>query len=151
MANKVFVNHHHIWFRSAFASLHSPHLSLAVSSLPCDFPQLFKLSPEASMFSQSHLLSLNPTFSSFSPFSSNPNSIPSLRLKLDSTRVTASISKLSNGGHTFPLGTAEQEIDRFAWIGNKVADAAGEVIRKYFRKKFDIIDKDDLSKSQAKF
>ncbi|KAE8008552.1 hypothetical protein FH972_005052 [Carpinus fangiana] len=30
-------------------------------------------------------------------------------------------------------------------VANTVADAAGEVIRKYFRKKFDIVDKEDLS------
>lgn len=30
-------------------------------------------------------------------------------------------------------------------VGQKVADAAGEVIRKYFRQPFDIIDKPDLS------
>lgn len=33
----------------------------------------------------------------------------------------------------------------FADVANKVADAAGDVIRKYFRQPFDIIDKDDLS------
>lgn len=37
----------------------------------------------------------------------------------------------------------ESELDRFAAVANKVADAAGEVIRKYFRKPFDIIDKED--------
>lgn len=62
----------------------------------------------------------------------------------------ASRSKLANGGHAFPLGTTEHEINRFAEVGNKVADAAGEIIRKYFRKKFDILDKDDLSKLSAK-
>lgn len=99
------------------------------------------------MFSQSHLLSLNPTFSSFSPFSSNSDSISSLRLKFASTRVAASIPKLklSNGGHTLPSGITKLEVNRFADVGNKVADAAGEVIRKYFRKKFDILHKDDSS------
>lgn len=38
------------------------------------------------------------------------------------------------------------ELDGFAIVGNKVADAAGEVIRKYFRKSFDVLDKEDLSK-----
>ncbi|KAH7841833.1 hypothetical protein Vadar_024429 [Vaccinium darrowii] len=37
----------------------------------------------------------------------------------------------------------KSELDRFAAVANKVADAAGEVIRKYFRKPFDIIDKED--------
>lgn len=37
------------------------------------------------------------------------------------------------------------ELDRFANIANKLADAAGDVIRKYFRKRFEIVDKEDLS------
>ncbi|MQL82611.1 hypothetical protein Taro_015114 [Colocasia esculenta] len=37
------------------------------------------------------------------------------------------------------------EMDRFVEVGNALADAAGEVIRKYFRKSFEILDKDDLS------
>ncbi|KAF7840995.1 bifunctional phosphatase IMPL2, chloroplastic [Senna tora] len=93
------------------------------------------------MFSQSHLLSLNPTFSS----NLNPNPIPSLRLKFPSSRVMLSCSNLANGGRALPSGMTELEINRFAEVGNKVADAAGEVIRKYFRNKFDILDKDDLS------
>lgn len=42
-------------------------------------------------------------------------------------------------------GFEEADLDRFAEVGSKLADAAGEVIRKYFRKKFDILDKEDLS------
>ncbi|KAJ0962563.1 hypothetical protein J5N97_027685 [Dioscorea zingiberensis] len=37
------------------------------------------------------------------------------------------------------------EMERFVEVGKRVADAAGEVIRKYFRQPFDIIDKPDLS------
>ena len=40
----------------------------------------------------------------------------------------------------------EQQLSRFVAVGNEVADAAGQVIREYFRSKFDILDKDDLSK-----
>ncbi|CAN1125262.1 Bifunctional phosphatase IMPL2, chloroplastic [Linum perenne] len=36
-------------------------------------------------------------------------------------------------------------LDGFADVADKLADASGEVIRKYFRKKFEILDKDDLS------
>lgn len=43
------------------------------------------------------------------------------------------------------MGFDDSELDRFADVGNKLADAAGEVIRKYFRKSFDILDKEDLS------
>ncbi|CAL5205637.1 unnamed protein product [Lathyrus oleraceus] len=37
------------------------------------------------------------------------------------------------------------QLTHFADVANKAADAAGDVIRKYFRKKFDIIHKQDLS------
>lgn len=55
-------------------------------------------------------------------------------------------SKSSNGVNT-PLGfdSNDLELDGVALVGNKIADAAGEVIRKYFRKSFDIVDKEDLS------
>ncbi|KAJ8492389.1 hypothetical protein OPV22_014110 [Ensete ventricosum] len=37
------------------------------------------------------------------------------------------------------------EMERFVEVANTVADAAGEVLRKYFRQSFEIIDKEDLS------
>ncbi|KAG1366268.1 bifunctional phosphatase IMPL2, chloroplastic [Cocos nucifera] len=40
---------------------------------------------------------------------------------------------------------AEAEMQRFVEVANKVADAAGEVLRKYFRQSFEILDKEDLS------
>nr|XP_010940123.1 bifunctional phosphatase IMPL2, chloroplastic isoform X4 [Elaeis guineensis] len=40
---------------------------------------------------------------------------------------------------------AEAEMQRFMEVANKVADAAGEVLRKYFRQSFEILDKEDLS------
>ncbi|XP_056161166.1 bifunctional phosphatase IMPL2, chloroplastic [Syzygium oleosum] len=39
----------------------------------------------------------------------------------------------------------EEELGRLAEVAGRAADAAGEVIRKYFRKKFEILDKEDLS------
>ncbi|TKY75422.1 Bifunctional phosphatase IMPL2 [Spatholobus suberectus] len=71
------------------------------------------------MFSQCHLL----------PHSRIPNTAlsPTFRLR-------------AMAPHTTPL-----ELSRFAEVGNNVADAAGEVIRKYFRKNFDILQKHDLS------
>lgn len=55
-------------------------------------------------------------------------------------------SQLSNQILSDGLGD-EHEIDRFAEVANSVADAAGEVIRRYFRKNksFEILDKEDLS------
>lgn len=43
------------------------------------------------------------------------------------------------------VGFEDSDLDRFAQVANRLADAAGEVIRKYFRKSFDILDKEDLS------
>ena len=51
---------------------------------------------------------------------------------------------ISNDG----IATSESEVtDLFLEVRNEVADAAGEVVRKYFRtKSFIILDRDDLSR-----
>lgn len=68
----------------------------------------------------------------------------SVSLKTATVSAMDSNSNLSN--HTVTSnGIGEPDLDRFADVGNKLADAAGEVIRKYFRKNFEIIDKEDLS------
>lgn len=55
-------------------------------------------------------------------------------------------STLSNGVNTLlDFEYNDSELDGFALVGNQIADAAGDVIRKYFRKSFDIVDKQDLS------
>ncbi|XP_057493625.1 bifunctional phosphatase IMPL2, chloroplastic [Actinidia eriantha] len=114
------------------------------------------------MLSQSHFLSLSPTFAS--SLSSKPSlsllshRFPTLLLSpslhrsalnlplSDQTKSTMiSKSKLSNEFETLGSGLEPSDLDRFAEVGNELADAAGEVIRKYFRKSFDILDKDDLS------
>ena len=129
-------------------------LAVYVVSLFSSFRGLWQI-VFAAMLSGSCRLSQNPTFSSLFPNSSisNPD-FPSLRfstlkrslslhlqLKFSASTLMAFNSKLSNG-----VISNEHELNRFVEVGNKIADAAGEVIRKYFRKKFDIIDKDDLSK-----
>uniref|UniRef100_A0A2N9G5H4 Uncharacterized protein n=1 Tax=Fagus sylvatica TaxID=28930 RepID=A0A2N9G5H4_FAGSY len=48
----------------------------------------------------------------------------------------SSNSNLSNGVDTLQPDLQHSELDRFAEVANTVADAAREVIRKYFRKKF---------------
>ena len=58
----------------------------------------------------------------------------------------SSNSNLSNGVDTLQLDLQHSELDRFAKVANTVADAAGEVIHKHFRKKFGILDKEDLNK-----
>ncbi|CAK7329655.1 unnamed protein product [Dovyalis caffra] len=54
-------------------------------------------------------------------------------------------SNLSNQSNPLQLDLAEADLDGFSNVANKLADASGEVIRKYFRKKFEILDKEDLS------
>ncbi|CAA3002715.1 bifunctional phosphatase IMPL2, chloroplastic [Olea europaea subsp. europaea] len=68
--------------------------------------------------------------------------------KMSSTNSTVSCNGNSNSNvdiQTMDLGFNHLDLDRFVDVGNKLADAAGEVIRKYFRKSFDILDKEDLS------
>ncbi|CAN4112403.1 unnamed protein product [Withania somnifera] len=118
------------------------------------------------MLSQSHFLSLNrhnslPLPSSISVLSgfnsrkilsgplafphSDINSFPiSHGIKLSSPTMT-SICALPNQAQIADLGVEDSELDKFADVSNKIADAAGDVIRKYFRKSFDILDKEDLS------
>lgn len=60
--------------------------------------------------------------------------------------MTTTRSTLSDGiGAVTGVEHSGSELDRFANIANKLADAAGDVIRKYFRKRFEIVDKEDLS------
>lgn len=60
--------------------------------------------------------------------------------------MTTTRSTLSDGiGAVTGVDHSDSELDRFANVANKLADAAGNVIRQYFRKRFDIIDKEDLS------
>lgn len=54
---------------------------------------------------------------------------------------TRSLSKVMESD----LFGVSEDLDGFVNVGNEVADAAGEVIRRYFRKKVEILDKDDLS------
>ncbi|KAF6144193.1 hypothetical protein GIB67_004866 [Kingdonia uniflora] len=117
------------------------------------------------MLSQSQFLTHQTLkFLQFSPTRSNANpkdrnfrilfhrSTFALNLSVSHTRNSSSLkmslglnSILENGFGTVKLGFEEEELDGFVEVGNKVADAAGEVIRKYFRKSFEIIDKEDLS------
>ncbi|KAE9447322.1 hypothetical protein C3L33_20803, partial [Rhododendron williamsianum] len=99
------------------------------------------------MLSQSHFISLssNPSRSLLTRQFPSPPSTLTLpiprRTKFTPKTIMISNSKLAD--HTEPIH--HSDLDRFAGVGNELADAAGEVIRKYFRKSFDILDKDDLS------
>ncbi|KAL6526078.1 Bifunctional phosphatase IMPL2, chloroplastic [Orobanche hederae] len=70
-------------------------------------------------------------------------------IQFNSTEMTSVRSSLSNGDGCSNQALAARldnyELDLFADAGNKLADAAGDVIRQYFRKSFDILDKEDSS------
>ncbi|XP_055815674.1 bifunctional phosphatase IMPL2, chloroplastic [Solanum dulcamara] len=117
------------------------------------------LQMQMQMLSQSHFHSLNRgNFFRLSGFNSQRifsdslafpysgiNSFPiSHGIKLPSLRM-GSNCVLPNQTQIADLVFEDSEIDKFAAVSNKIADAAGEVIRKYFRKSFDILDKEDLS------
>ncbi|KAM7274621.1 hypothetical protein ACFE04_016487 [Oxalis oulophora] len=78
------------------------------------------------------------TSSSSSSSSSSP-----LRLKM-----CTPITKVSDNNQLDELNELDDDdagLNRFVEVGNQLADAAREIINKYFRKKFEILDKDDLS------
>lgn len=127
--------------------LHSLPLSLHFHQTSLSLSPLSRLFNPA-MLSQSHFLSLSSNTSRSLltrqfPFPPSTLTLPiPSRTKFTPTTIMISNSKLAD--HTEPIH--HSDIDRFAGVGNELADAAGEVIRKYFRKSFDILDKDDLSK-----
>ncbi|KAL0907687.1 hypothetical protein M5K25_022116 [Dendrobium thyrsiflorum] len=94
------------------------------------------------------LLSSNPQLSPRlrRPITKDLRSFPFVRIRgmqmgrigLDSLRDV----KVSSGAGS-PV--SDIEMDHFSAVANKMADAAGEVIRKYFRQSFAILDKNDLS------
>ncbi|KAF5727197.1 putative myo inositol monophosphatase [Tripterygium wilfordii] len=69
--------------------------------------------------------------------------ISSIKTKFSSRMI--SNSKLSNHTDAVHSELEDADLDGFAKVANLLADAAGDVIRKYFRKKFDVLDKEDLS------
>ncbi|CAO2815015.1 unnamed protein product [Amaranthus hypochondriacus] len=110
-----------------FLSQSSPFPSLSSNSSP--------------NFHHTHLLH----FSSTSVLSSPRISISS-RKYLTSISMASSNSDLANN-HTELLqsGFNNGDIERFSEVANRLADASGKVIRSFFRKNFEILDKDDLS------
>ncbi|KAL9289640.1 Bifunctional phosphatase IMPL2 [Arabidopsis thaliana] len=145
--------------------LHNRDLSIQTFSVVDDW--LFRELPTHSkMLAQSHffsksfdlippqspaLRSANPSLrisssysnSRLSFLSSSAIAVPVSRCRFCLTM--ASNSKRPNISNESPSELSDTELDRFAAVGNALADASGEVIRKYFRKKFDIVDKDDMS------
>ncbi|KAJ8763355.1 hypothetical protein K2173_002238 [Erythroxylum novogranatense] len=77
-------------------------------------------------------------------------SLPTLKLPTplslqSSVQLRSKMISNSKFSDTLMLDISHADLDRFAAVGNLLADASGEVIRKYFRKKFDVLDKEDLS------
>ncbi|KAI3446145.1 hypothetical protein Pfo_002810 [Paulownia fortunei] len=112
------LSHSHSGFLSLNHCRTSPH-----SSLP-PFPQI--------VFSNRNCLSSAQSFGS---------------IQLNSIKMTSVNSCLghSRSNQAVALGVDNYDLDRFTDVGNQLADAAGDVIRQYFRKSFDILDKEDLS------
>ncbi|KAJ0233552.1 Bifunctional phosphatase IMPL2 [Hirschfeldia incana] len=84
-----------------------------------------------------HLSSSQSGRSSF--LSSSLSAVPISRVTMTPNSKRPDLSEDSSSE---PIAT---DLDRFAAVANELADASGEVIRKYFRKKFDIVEKDDMS------
>ncbi|KAJ3687248.1 hypothetical protein LUZ61_016412 [Rhynchospora tenuis] len=83
---------------------------------------------------------------SFYPNSTNSISISSLSLPFPSLSTRPrSILPIPQSGCLAEQQPAEMDIDSLVQVAHSVADVAGQVLRKYFRQRFDIIDKDDLS------
>ncbi|KAK3420975.1 hypothetical protein EUGRSUZ_G01697 [Eucalyptus grandis] len=72
---------------------------------------------------------------------------PQLRPSPLMASSSAAAAEPSSGDRALAVepGPEEDELGRLAEVAGRAADAAGEVIRKYFRKKFEILDKEDLS------
>ncbi|XP_022146125.1 bifunctional phosphatase IMPL2, chloroplastic isoform X2 [Momordica charantia] len=116
-------------------------LSRSLSQSATNFPSVSTASIPFKPTSQS------PHFPTSSPQSPPPLfvSLPRRGSKFSSS-VMSSNSHFSNDvDSAIDVGFEGHDLDRFAEVANKVADAAGEVIRGYFRRKFEIIDKADFS------
>ena len=60
--------------------------------------------------------------------------------------MASSNSDLANNQtEVLQSGLNNGDIERFSDVANSLADASGKVIRSFFRKNFEILDKDDLS------
>ncbi|CAN8276591.1 unnamed protein product [Cochlearia groenlandica] len=111
------------------------------------------LIPPPSPLSRSTIRSLHlyPSYSSkiawLSSLSSSISFVPVSRGRISMTMASNSnrIDTSEGSSSSSEELSLAANLDRFAAVGNELADASGEVIRKYFRKKFDIVEKDDMS------
>ncbi|CAM6128752.1 unnamed protein product [Calypogeia fissa] len=88
---------------------------------------------------QSLLKNLNPKFlSSISP-------VYQLNRRLGGSTMVSSLSQSTAAVASDEGQIAEEDMDKFVDVAHKMADAAGHIIRQFFRTKIDILDKDDDS------
>ncbi|KAL6011400.1 hypothetical protein ACLOJK_001848 [Asimina triloba] len=112
------------------------------------------------MLSASHFKTATPKSLPFSPaippasvswqsfsrkFASNLAFFPAENCRRNRFSLKSSTAFPSERMDGVQLDAGDRDVDCFVQVGNKVADAAGEVTRKYFRKKFEILDKEDLT------
>ncbi|XP_065020210.1 bifunctional phosphatase IMPL2, chloroplastic-like [Musa acuminata AAA Group] len=105
--------------------------------------------PSLVFSSSSHIRLRSPCLN----LNSSPLPFPSLHIYSGSFLRPASVQKRSPIAASCSIPRTDPakrmsvtaEMERFAEVANTVADAAGEVLRKYFRQSFEIIDKEDLS------
>lgn len=104
----------------------------------------------------SHRRHANPNPNPFPPLRI-PSSTAPRRLGARANQIGASRpspvsgSQTARGSNVDATEVRDGEMDRMLEVGNRAADVAGEVLRKYFRQRFDIIDKEDLSKRSFPF
>ncbi|GAA0152993.1 phosphatase [Lithospermum erythrorhizon] len=111
------------------------------------------LSPNSTNFpslSPNHV-SINPSspLVSYRAFNNKKNSYFPITSSFDFIKPMNSFALSSALPHSnigaVDIGFDSSDLDRYADVGNKMADAAGQVIRNYFRKSFDILQKVDFS------
>ncbi|XP_065869442.1 bifunctional phosphatase IMPL2, chloroplastic [Euphorbia lathyris] len=111
------------------------------SLLPKFLVPSFTLSDSSSL----HFPLISASASNLPFLSLRPHSLNSLQNLSKSPSIMTSNSKLSDHSDTLQFELSDADLDGFVDVANKLADASGHVIRKYFRKKFEILDKEDLS------
>ncbi|URE26289.1 Inositol monophosphatase family [Musa troglodytarum] len=118
--------------------------------LPSQAHRSLAARPQPSLFSSSSQIRLRSPCLNLNP---SPLPFPSLHiysgffLRPVSLQKRSPIAASCSIPRTDPAKrmSVTAEMERFVEVANTVADAAGEVLRKYFRQSFEIIDKADLS------
>lgn len=132
-------------FKSFPTAMYISSLSYATSSTAINFPN-FQLnrhsrkppSPSANFFSHYSFSKRPASLNSVGCSLYRPGHFSAKKLGF---KQGLKYSRMTNQY----LESSNEQLDEFVKIANRVADAAGQVIRQYFRKNVDILDKEDLS------